>query len=163
MGNFFYFVIAIIIIGSLISSVAKSNKAKTKNKNENSTQQTRPSAPPKTGGGLDLASEIKGTSSKPAAKTTFQEEVEKINLQKEKDLKQSRHTHPSAQRNVKVEKAFIESSMGDHHSEGCEEHYYDRFVLIRDEQKNAGVNKELAKIIVMGEVLNNPGYKKYRR
>ncbi len=53
--------------------------------------------------------------------------------------------------------------MGEHLSEGCKPHYYERYILVRPDAQELGVNQDLARIVVLGEVLNNPAFKKYRR
>lgn len=161
---FIFFLIAAVIIGTIISSISKMSAAKEKQNNQQT--RTNPSAP--------IAS--RGVNPINKQKDDFRAEADKTALKKESDYNikhnqpssmsttsaDAKHTHPSAQRKVRVEKAYVESSMDSHLSEGCSDHYYDRFVAINEDTKKAKTLTELEKIIVIGEVLNNPGYKKYR-
>lgn len=164
-SSFIFFVIAIVIIGSIISSIARNNTSKNKRNHNTQKQAQTPSAPTQRSGGVDLASEInKKPLNRPIMKTSFQEEADKSKTKKQSEY-EAKNPHPSAQRNVRVEKVVIEDSMGEHQTQGCSEHYYDRYVLIEENinKNQSGLNKELAKYIVMGEVLNKPSFKKYRR
>ncbi|MFW5780736.1 MAG: hypothetical protein ACOCWI_04735 [Bacillota bacterium] len=154
MGNSFFFIIAIIIIGSIISSIMKNNDAKKRNQNAN--RQTRPiPSPPQKREGIDLAKEIETSPLRTAS--SYKERV----MEKEKT---KTHIHPSSRGNIKVEKSYVEDSMGEHFSEGCEDHYYDRFVAVSEKlDEDTEVNTDIAKIIVLGEAINTPRFKKYRR
>lgn len=140
--------IAAVVIGVIISAIKKvvETTKKTTNNNSNSS----PSAPKS--GGEDFFGEIKSTAAKKA-----------VTNQKIPQKKGAEHMHPATERPLRVEKAAVEDSMGEFQSEGCAEHYYDRFVAIPEKPKNQALNEELVKIIVLGEVLNNPGFKKNRR
>lgn len=161
---FIFFVIAAIVIGTVVSSISKMTTAK---KTQNTQNQSRPSAP-NASRGVSLASENKDD---------FRTEADKVSQNKEKDYvikhnmpsslgspkNEQTHSHPASQRNVRVEKAYVESSIDKYLSEGCENHYYDRFVAISEDSNTEKPLTELEKIIVFGEIINNPGHKKYGR
>lgn len=175
MGTFFGLAVAIFVIVAIIGKYTKKEN-NSRNKNTNQQYQARTSAPQKSGS-LDLANEIKSkhgnstintnnsnnNSTNTNNRTAFQKEIDQIEKKKQQLDKQNNHNHPSAKGNIRVEKAFIEDSMGDNQTEGCEEHYYLRYVGLNKETQENKLNEELARMMVMGEVLNNPGYKKHRR
>lgn len=72
----------------------------------------------------------------------------------------SRHAH-AAGGNVKKERVYVENSLGGESTQGCQEHYYERTVRISDVKtaKESSGKSELAKMIIMGEALNNPRFK----
>jgi hypothetical protein len=141
MGWSFSIVIIFIIIAVVLSSISKimSTKESTQNK-------VQPSA---ASGGVDL----------------YEETKKKMAIKKEasRNATNNSHEHTSAMGKVRKERAYVEDSMGEFQSEGCAEHYYDRIIAIPEPPKERKVNMELARMIVMGEVLNNPGFKKHRR
>lgn len=64
-----------------------------------------------------------------------------------------------------VEKVPVSGSIGGVSEEGCGEHYNLRFVKVDEENEDGGKIKVSAesvrKAIVLGEVINDPAYKKY--
>lgn len=138
---------AVVVIGVIISSIKKVTGASKKTTYKDSNDS--PSAPKS--GEEDYFGEIKTAVKQPAEKP----KIPKSN--------KPSHPHPAATSSLRIEKAAVEDSMGDFQSEGCSEHYYDRFVAIPQKPDDKKLNEELLKIIVLGEVLNNPGFKKYRR
>ena len=63
-----------------------------------------------------------------------------------------------------VEKVPVSGSIGGKSDEGCREHYNLRFVKIEEEEQS-GVKFELTheairRAIILGEVINDPAYKK---
>ncbi|MDD4315846.1 MAG: hypothetical protein PHC84_01645 [Clostridia bacterium] len=147
MEGAFFGIVALIIVGTIVSSLKKG--IKDTKRTANNSPQSQSSAP--TGGGVDLVSEIKGGVPKVSP-----------NAKKEK-AKIEGHPHPATQRPVRTEKAFIENSAGGIQTEGCEEHYFERYVALPEKKQDQELNEELARIMVLGEVLNNPGFKKYGR
>lgn len=143
----FSFGTAVVVIGVIISSIKKvmgTSKKTTYNDSSSS-----PSA--SMSGEEDFFGEIKTAATKSVEKP-----------KNPKPLNAS-HKHTAASIPVRAEKAAVEDSMGEFQSEGCAEHYYDRFVAIPEKSEDKKLNEELLRIIVLGEVLNNPGFKKYRR
>ena len=73
------------------------------------------------------------------------------------------HKHPSHDLDKKHrhEEAYVTSSAGGEITEGCIEHYFDRIVEEEEQTVDATeVDTELARYIVLGEVLGKP---KFRR
>lgn len=143
----------VVVIGVIVSSIKKVMASS--NKTTHNSQNDQPSA--EKSGGVDLFDEIKNAAAKNAAAKNAAAK------QKSPEKRIDSHTHPAAASSLRIEKAVVEDSMGAFQSEGCAEHYYDRFVTIPEKPKDKKINEELAKIIVLGEVLNNPGFKKHRR
>lgn len=66
----------------------------------------------------------------------------------------------------RVEKVPVMNSIGGKSTEGCQEHYDVRFVKEDREEKKEGLRlNELQRAMVLGEVLNNPAFKRngYRK
>ena len=109
MANSFYIIVAIIIIVSGIGSIVKSGA-------DNKRTQYRQSPPPSSQGDKGgFANKEKP----PINKRSYGENL-------------TAHSHPAQKGNTRVENVYTESSMGENLSEGCEEHYYERFVDMTD-------------------------------
>ena len=66
--------------------------------------------------------------------------------------------------NYKVEKVPVMNSIGGKSTEGCSDHYDLRYVKIDAETTETRELSDLQKVIVYGEVINQPAFKKnYRR
>ena len=74
------------------------------------------------------------------------------------------HKHPSHDLDKKHrhEEAYVTSSAGGEITEGCIEHYFDRIIEDDDDdvKEVAAVDTELARYIVLGEVLGKPKFKR---
>ena len=60
----------------------------------------------------------------------------------------------------RVEKVPVMNSIGGKFDEGCREHYDVRFVKVDEKPEKKRELTELQKVIVYGEVLNNPAFKR---
>ena len=64
----------------------------------------------------------------------------------------------------KVEKVPVMNSIGGKSTEGCADHYDVRFVKLDEQEKKRRELTDLQKVIVYGEVINQPAFKRnYRR
>ena len=79
--------------------------------------------------------------------------------------KKEEHSHP-ANKNARVEKAYVESTaQNESAGEGCDDHYDERFIQNGDSYQGSADRfdyshlTEMQKIIVLGDVINNPLWK----
>lgn len=89
-----------------------------------------------------------------------QSSIKAVNTQPKK----VEHTHPSYQTDNKIEKAHVESTAENTFAgQGCQEHYLERVVANEQKDNDVSLNfdnlTELQKIIVLGDILNNPLWK----
>lgn len=166
-GLIFFFVLVVIIIAIIQEN--KNRKAGKSSPRQNKySNLSKPSPFNKSGEGLDLAAEIKGTNTNyntPKNNTTSRETTRENRSVISSQMSQPNpsHSHPSAKGNIKIERVYTEESMGKSLSQGCQEHYYERYLSIKEPVVGEQVNQDLARIIVLGEIFNNPSFKKYRR
>lgn len=154
----FMAIIAVFVIVSVINAVSRISKRDGK---KGSYDNKKPAFAPQKSEGVDLADEIKKSFA-----PTFSPKTSKVSdwASRDRIYAEEKHSHPYEEGNTLTEKAYIENSMEGESMEGCRQHYYERAVSLPDEENfDNGINKELARIIVLGEALNNPPHKKYRR
>lgn len=74
----------------------------------------------------------------------------------------TQHKHPAASGNVRIEKVQVESTISvNDGNQGCNEHYYERFVRISENKKddNAEKNRQFLRTLVMSDAVNTPRFK----
>lgn len=151
MDGFIGVVIAISVIVSIITKLASNDK-------KNKQKQTNTSSSENRSGGIDLASEIKNPKEKPTE--DFRASVERIRI--EKDNKRKQEQIQSSQSSQKIKIVKTKNNINKKQKEILQKDKSRKKVTsgnIISVPISKNMNVEMAKIIVLGEAINNPRFK----